>query len=107
MTDRTAVCACNGHSDMAASERKCARNHSSGGACPTPGTAQPATVGPAASPLDEIVRELVGVLEEFLAVVDESRGVIGFHLNGAIAEWDEFSLVAMAHAALAKAKGGA
>lgn len=41
-------------------------------------------------------------LAGMLAIVDESRGVDGYHLNGDTAEWDEFPEVAAARAALAQ-----
>lgn len=47
---------------------------------------------------DKIREALAGML----AIVDESRGVEGYHLNGDIAEWDEFPEVEAARAALAK-----
>lgn len=37
-----------------------------------------------------IARAMREVLEEILAIVNESRGVAGWHLNGDIAPWDEF-----------------
>ncbi len=45
---------------------------------------------------DKIREALAGVL----AIVDESRGVDGYHLNGDIAEWGEFPEVEAARAAL-------
>lgn len=47
------------------------------------------------------VEALVEALEGLLGVIDESRGVSGYHLNGEIAEWDEFQAVHDATAALA------
>lgn len=41
-------------------------------------------------------------LAGMLAIVDESRGVDGYHLNGDTAEWDEFPEVEAARAALAQ-----
>ena len=40
--------------------------------------------------------ELVEALQGLVAVVGESTGVCGYHLNGDIAEWDEFGEVAVA-----------
>lgn len=40
-------------------------------------------------------------LADLLAIVDDSQGVAGYHLNGAIADWDEFPEVESARAALA------
>jgi hypothetical protein len=42
-----------------------------------------------------------------LAIVNDSRGVAGYHLNGDTAEWDEFDEVDAANAAIAKATGSA
>lgn len=47
---------------------------------------------------DKIREALAGML----AIVEESRGVDGYHLNGDTAEWDEFPEVEAARAALAQ-----
>lgn len=47
------------------------------------------------------VAKLIEALEGFLAIVSDSTGVAGYHLNGEIAEWREFEEVAMAEEALA------
>ena len=46
------------------------------------------------------VEVLVEALEGLLGVIGESRGGSGYHLNGEIAEWDEFQEVYDAAAAL-------
>lgn len=46
------------------------------------------------------VEKLVEALEGFLEIVSDSSGVVGYHLNGAIAHWREFEEVAMADEAL-------
>lgn len=51
----------------------------------------------AVAPANRLREALAGLL----AIVDDSRGVSGYHLNGAIAEWDEFPEVEAARAALA------
>lgn len=51
-------------------------------------------------------KELLGALVGLAAIAADSTGVAGYHLNGAIAEWDEFEEVAAAIAAIAKATGG-
>ncbi len=51
--------------------------------------------------------ELLAALRGMLAIVNESGGVAGYHLNGNTAEWDEFDEVDAARAAIAKAEGGA
>ena len=50
--------------------------------------------------------ELLAALRGMLAIVNDSRGVAGYHLNGDTAEWDEFDEVDAARAAIAKAEGG-
>ena len=47
------------------------------------------------------VEKLVEALEGFLAIVSDSSGVAGYHLNGDIAKWGEFEEVVMAEEALA------
>ena len=49
---------------------------------------------------------LLSALEGVLAIVNESLGVAGFHLNGAIAEWDEFEEISEAIEAVSFAKQG-
>ena len=49
--------------------------------------------------------ELLAALEGLIAIVGDSYGVSGYHLNGDVAEWDEFEEVANAWDAIAKAKG--
>src|SRR5690606_1108508 len=39
-------------------------------------------------------------LASLLAIVNESKGVAGYHLNGKVADWDEFPEVDEARAAL-------
>jgi hypothetical protein len=43
---------------------------------------------------------IVEALEALLDVVSESEGIIGYHLNGAIAPWAEFEFVDVAEAVL-------
>lgn len=51
--------------------------------------------------------ELLEALIAVLGIVEESSGVYGFHLNGALAEWDEFAdEINSACAAIVKATGG-
>ena len=47
------------------------------------------------------VSALVEALEGLLAIVSDSSGVAGYHLNGDIAQWSEFEEVEMAEEALA------
>lgn len=53
----------------------------------------------AGAPADRVREALAGLL----AIVDDSRGVAGYHLDGAIADWDEFPEVESARAMLAAA----
>lgn len=48
--------------------------------------------------------ELLAALEGVLAVVGDSTGVAGYHLNGDIADWDEFDEINAIYTAIAKAK---
>lgn len=50
----------------------------------------------AGAPAERLRAALAGML----AIIDDSQGVAGYHLNGAIAEWDEFPEVAEAREAL-------
>ena len=49
--------------------------------------------------------ELLAALEGVLAIVSDSTGVAGYHLNGDIADWDEFDEINAGYTAIAKAKG--
>lgn len=51
--------------------------------------------------------DLLEALQGLLNVVNDSRGVAGYHLNGDTAEWDEFYEVDAARAAITKATGSA
>lgn len=57
--------------------------------------------------LVEMNKELLAALDGMMSITCDSCGVVGYHLNGDIAEWDEFEEVAAAHDAIVKAKGGA
>lgn len=48
--------------------------------------------------------ELYEALSRMIDIVNDSQGVVGYHLNGDIAEWDEFDDIEVALAALAKAR---
>lgn len=50
--------------------------------------------------------DLLEALKGVLAIVSDSQGVAGYHLNGNTAEWDEFDEVDAAIDAIAKATGG-
>lgn len=56
-------------------------------------------------PLEESHAEILSALQDLLAIVENSRGVLGYHLNGDVAEWGEFHEVEQAFAAVSKAKG--
>jgi hypothetical protein len=49
--------------------------------------------------------ELAAALIDLLAITKDSHGVAGYHLNGRVAEWDEFPEFEQALAALEKHKG--
>lgn len=49
--------------------------------------------------------ELLAALEGVLAIVGDSGGVAGYHLNGDIADWGEFDEINAVYAVIAKAKG--
>lgn len=49
---------------------------------------------------------LAEALEGFLSIVSDSRGVAGYHLNGDVADWDEFCEVHDAENALAAYREG-
>ena len=46
---------------------------------------------------------LLDALQGLMAIVNETKGVDGYHLNGAVAEWDEFPEISGAAAAIAAA----
>jgi len=48
------------------------------------------------------IAELEAALGDLLAIVSDSTGVVGYHLNGAVAEWGDFDVVSAACAALAQ-----
>lgn len=50
-----------------------------------------------------LVRQMREALQGFLDITTESRGVDGYHLNGAVAEWGEFVEVGVAESAIAAA----
>jgi len=49
--------------------------------------------------------QLLEALKGLIAVTKESRGVAGYHLNGQIADWDEFDFYDKAIDAIAAAEG--
>lgn len=55
-----------------------------------------------AAPQVAVPEEVAQALAGMMAIVRDSRGVAGYHLNGDIAEWDEFDEVAAAEVALAE-----
>ncbi|MDL2200863.1 hypothetical protein QQF45_17620 [Halopseudomonas aestusnigri] len=48
------------------------------------------------------IEELEAALGDLLAIVSDSTGVAGYHLNGAVAEWGDFDVVSAASAALSQ-----
>ena len=55
--------------------------------------------------LNAIALELLEALQGLLAIVGDSQGVAGYHLNGEIATWGEFDEIDDARVAIAKALG--
>ena len=51
--------------------------------------------------------EAMKALGGLLLIVDSSNGVVGYHLNGDVATWDEFEEIQIASTALASLKGDA
>ena len=49
--------------------------------------------------------ELLKALESLLDVTADSKGVAGYHLNGDIAEWDEFEEVSSAYELIKRLEG--
>ena len=49
--------------------------------------------------------ELLEALEELTSVINESEGVAGYHMNGAVAQWDEFDCVQKIMSVIKKARG--
>lgn len=50
--------------------------------------------------------ELIKCLESFMDLTKESSGISGWHLNGDIAEWDEFECVGEACELIKRIEGG-
>ena len=48
--------------------------------------------------------ELLAALQGMIDIASDSQGVAGYHLNGEVAEWDEFEELQAACGAIAKAK---
>ena len=51
------------------------------------------------------VKLLREALDNLLHIVDSSNGVVGWHMNGNVAEWDEFEDVEEARRILAETEG--
>jgi hypothetical protein len=49
----------------------------------------------------EVIKRALEALEGFIAITNDSQGVNGYHLNGDIAEWNEFDEVDKATEAIA------
>lgn len=49
-------------------------------------------------------QELLAALNGMLLIVNDSSGVVGYHLNGDIEEWDEFEELDIAATAIARAE---
>lgn len=48
-------------------------------------------------PVEDAMKKRIAALEEFisgmLCVMQESTGIVGYHLNGDVATWDELGLI--------------
>lgn len=47
---------------------------------------------------DTTIKNLKAIIEEYEAIVSQSDGVAGYHLNGEIASWDELEVTKMMEA---------
>lgn len=50
--------------------------------------------------IDALLRQALEALEGFANITNDSQGVKGYHLNGDIAEWDEFDEVDAANSTI-------
>lgn len=48
--------------------------------------------------------DMAEALEEILAIAENTDGIAGHHMNGEIADWEEFEFMDMIRKALSKAK---
>lgn len=53
------------------------------------------------------VDDMYEALEEIETFINNSVGIIGYHLNGSIAEWDDLDATRVINKALRKARGEA
>ena len=61
-----------------------------------------------AAQLEALKRELIDLrrlLTDFVEVARESNGIVGWHLNGAVAEWEEFEFYVEADALITPTDG--
>ena len=49
--------------------------------------------------------DMLRTLESVLALINESFGVVGYHLNGEVAKWEELGIREELEAAIRKARG--
>ena len=49
--------------------------------------------------------DMLRILESVLSLIDESSGVVGYHLNGEVATWKELGIREEVEAAIRKARG--
>jgi hypothetical protein len=49
--------------------------------------------------------DMLDTLQDILYIMNNSRGITGWHLNGNIAEWEEFEFFDKIHAVINKALG--
>ena len=48
---------------------------------------------------------MVEVLEGVLSLMDESSGVVGYHMNGEVATWEELGIREEVESAIQKVRG--
>lgn len=55
--------------------------------------------------LNKAAPDMLEALEGVLSLIDESSGVVGYHLNGEVATWKELGIREELEAAVRKARG--
>lgn len=55
--------------------------------------------------LNKAAPDMLEALEGVLSLIDESSGVVGYHLNGEVATWKELGIREELEAAIQKARG--
>ena len=55
--------------------------------------------------LNNAAPDMLRTLESVLALINESFGVVGYHLNGEVAKWEEIGIREELEAAIREARG--